>query len=265
MFPSNKVKQHLDDLKKELILLKQNSHLVSLKAGTEAEDMGSDEISIFKNLSENTIPLTVKIGGAEARQDIRAMLQLKVDCILSPMIESAYALKKFVEAVLSLGKEYGHIPRLAFNLETISAVQNLDTILRSEAFTRIDQITIGRGDLSQSMDLNVEDDKVLAASKKATEKIKRLGKRVSLGGGLALSNIKNLSATITSDFFNTRHVVFLHDAQFKKDPEKILFKILNWEKKLCSLFAVIFPAREKYYKKRLHILSERLGQISLAT
>ena len=261
---TKKVKQYLQLLQEDLYSLKQDNQAVSLKAGTEVEDLSFHEITIFKILSEGLMPLTVKIGGAEARQDIREMLELKVDCILSPMIESVYALKKFVETVISLSQEYDHNPRLAFNLETVSAVRSLDSLLESEAFARIDRVTIGRGDLSQSMHLSMQDDEVINVSKEAIKKIKNLNKQTSFGGGLSLSNIKELSQKIPSDFFNTRHILFKNDIIFQTDPIKTLFKILNWEKKLCNLLCMVSPQKKEYHKKRIYTLSKRLNKVSLA-
>ena len=263
VFSPSRVKEYSESIRQELISLKQDGCAVSLKGGTEAEDMDSHEIFFFQMISGDIVPMTIKIGGAEARQDIRTMVQLKVDCILAPMIESAYALTKFVEAVVSIGEEYGHIPKLAFNLETISAIQNLDSILESDAFVKIDRVTIGRDDLSQSMHLDIENDEVNNVSREAIKKIKNSRKQTSLGGSLSLSNIGNLVNKIPSDFFNTRHILFANSNVFKKDPNKILFKILDWEKKLCNLLCMISPKKEKYYRERVLLLSKRLNQISL--
>ena len=270
------VKQEIKNLRKKLLLLKQKNSVIGVKGGTEVEDMTLEELSFLRELSEGIIPLTVKIGGAEARQDIRMMIALHTDCILAPMIESVYALTRFVEAVQDMISEKKlqlklsskqiiqkrEEPKLAFNLETITAVSLLDNFIESQAFSFIDQVTLGRDDLSRSMHLNIDDNEVIKKSQKAIRKIKNQGKYTSLGGGLSLKNIKRISETIESDYLNTRNVTFKNDKNFKKKPENNLFQILNWEKSLYSFFIRVFPKRSDYYDKRIKILSERCSYLS---
>ena len=63
--------------------------------------------------------LNVKIGGCEARNDIFFCSNLKVDSIVAPMVESSYALKKFIQVV---PKEY--LGNLFINLESKTAFNN---------------------------------------------------------------------------------------------------------------------------------------------
>ena len=257
------VKQELKHLRKSLIVLKTDHNIIGLKTGTEIEDMSIAEIEVIREISSGIVPLTVKIGGAEARQDIRSMLSLDVDCILAPMIESIYALTQFVGAVSEIQQEYNQQVNLAFNLETISATKNLDHLIETNAFSKIDQVTIGRDDLSKSMHLSIDEEEVMKLVKEVTKKINNQKKRTSLGGGLSIHNIKEIANEIDTTYLNTRHIIFKNNTALKKKPENILFQILNWEKSLYFLLIKLFPKRATYYEKRITILTERCCSLEI--
>ncbi len=251
------VKKKLSYLKKDLIDLRDRYSVVGLKTGTEIEDMDTHEIKIMREISLGVMPFILKIGGAEARQDIRFALSLKIDCILAPMIESVYALNKFVETVDEIQIEHNQPLSLAFNLETISAAQILDRLIEVNAFAKIQQVTIGRDDLSKSMQLDINDKEVMKVVQESTKKIKKKKKIISLGGGLSLINIQNIVNEVETDYLNTRHIIFNNNTVVQKRATDILLKILNWEKMLYSTFVTIFPKRKKYYKHRISTIIKR--------
>ena len=45
------------------------------------------------------LKLNIKIGGCEAKNDIFFCTSTKVDGIVAPMVESEYALKKFIQTI----------------------------------------------------------------------------------------------------------------------------------------------------------------------
>ena len=94
----------LSMLRERLLQLKEKSALIAFKTGTEVEDMGFDEIAFLRELSKKILPLHVKIGGAEARNDIRELSSLEVDCLIAPMIESPYALKNYIQTLKDILK-----------------------------------------------------------------------------------------------------------------------------------------------------------------
>ena len=69
--------------------------VLGVKAGTEIEFFGYLEHQILLEVSHNLIPLIVKIGGVDAREDIYNLLVLGVDGVIVPMVETEYALKNF--------------------------------------------------------------------------------------------------------------------------------------------------------------------------
>lgn len=65
------IESELVKLKKDLEYYKNTYGFYGLKGGTETEDMDYEELSFLKALSKDIMPLKVKIGGVEARTDIR--------------------------------------------------------------------------------------------------------------------------------------------------------------------------------------------------
>ena len=248
----------IDTLKEKLLVLKNTYSIVALKTGTEVEDMSIDEIKVLKELCNGIVPLNVKIGGPEARQDMRAMLSLKIDMILAPMIESVYALSNFVDTMNELVVDYNYMPTLGINLETITGLNVLDAMLSSEAFQQIQHVTIGRGDLAKSMGLLPDDMNALLLSNQAISKINKMNKTTSNGGAISTHNINKLINHLDSTtYFNTRHLVFLNNAQLKENAVDVVLNLLSFEKSMYEFLASYFPARSHYYNNRIRILNLR--------
>ena len=80
--------------------------LLALKSEYEAEGVRREEFQaialICKSLS---LPLSLKIGGCEAITDLYDCRDYGVDYITAPMIESAYAVKKYEAAIKRIFSE----------------------------------------------------------------------------------------------------------------------------------------------------------------
>lgn len=250
----------MERLRKKLSNLHRDWGLVGLKGGTEVEDMSFEEIAFLKALGYPLLPLTVKIGGPEARNDIRAMKALGADCILAPMVESDYALKNFVEAVLNI---YGddETPRLAINIETVTAFNNLDAITGSEYFRRIHQVTVGRSDLSASMGRAPDDDEVLRIIEAIIRWSEGLGKKTSVGGTITSANAELVRAEVRPGMINTRHMVF--DLSRCHDIAGAVRGGLEFEADLCGALADIEPNKRDVYRTRVVNTRERMNAAEL--
>jgi len=144
------------------------------------------------------------------------------------MVESVYGLDNYVEAL----KDYTtpvtfdtldkHI-----NIETTIALENLDNILSCNSIKFIDEITIGRKDLSKSMNCEIEDPRLTYAVMDAIEKIRFKGITVSVGGGITPTSIDNLLKQIKPKKFNTRLITF--DFQANRSYSESVSEALNFE------------------------------------
>ena len=131
-----------------LKLLKKNFLLYGIKAEFEAEGSTHYDILLLRSLTNKTnTKLYVKIGGVEAINDIKFLINIGVDGIIAPMVESKFAASKFL-SFFDKNKIKKKI-HLTIKIESKSAVENLHEI-SEEVKSRIDNVTIGRTDLAAS-------------------------------------------------------------------------------------------------------------------
>lgn len=258
-------------LRLNLHRLKEKAALEALKTGTEIEDMTFEEIAFLRELSRGIVPLYVKIGGPEARNDIRELLHLQVDALIAPMIESVYALQKFIQSLQELlpAEAYENM-RKGINIETISALDKLDEILAEVHAKGIDQVTAARSDLAASMETGVEtgtgaensadDRRVMEGCALIVKKTQAYGIQTSVGGQVDPANIANILRQIRPDFVNSRHMLLCSQA-LQKDPGckplEIMVQNLEFECALYSHLSEIFSAKKAYYAERISTIKER--------
>ena len=104
-------------MKKLLYELKNNYNAAGLKAEFESEGASYEEVEELKQLSlQSGLPLTLKIGGCGALRDMINAKKIGVNAIVAPMIESKYALNKFIQTYRTVYKEFNI--DLYINIET---------------------------------------------------------------------------------------------------------------------------------------------------
>ena len=82
---------------KKLRILKRYN-VVGVKQSLEDEGATFEDLKLMRMITNKAkLNLNVKIGGCEAKNDIFYCKKIKTNSMVAPMIESEYALKKFIQ------------------------------------------------------------------------------------------------------------------------------------------------------------------------
>ncbi len=124
-------------------------NVVGVKQSLEDEGASFDDLAIMRHITRKAgLELNVKIGGCEAKNDMHFCEKLKVNAVVAPMVETDYALRKFIQTVSKKNKQ-----DLYVNLESIQAYNNIKKIMNSKSFNKLKGVVIGRSDLAGSINL----------------------------------------------------------------------------------------------------------------
>ena len=245
------------NLENQLMLLKKEFGLCAIKAEFEAEGSSFRDIIRLRRITlAQGVPLYLKIGGAEAIRDIKDALDLGVDGLVAPMVESAFGLVKFLNACRFI---YGNRKIFkSINVETRQAAESIDDILKV-ASSDIGNITIGRTDLSQSyFDEQVQPDSKFIQDliKSLTQKVSTAGLTLTVGGSLSRDSIecfRNRSKEWPMQITNleTRKVILPTNIMLEKEgalKEAIKFEELYLRFKFGVEELMIRSDRERFAK-----------------
>lgn len=234
-----------------LIDLRENHHVVGVKAEFEAEGTRLEEALRLKEVvTKANLDLTIKIGGCEALKDMYDARTIGVSTIVAPMIETSYAMKKYVQATkLAFPEDERKEIKFLINLETITGFNNLEEIIQSPYFAEISGIVLGRVDMTGSMGLTREDinsDKIFEIADILSKTMKKLGKEMVIGGGVSsysLPFFKNLEEN-SLQRFETRKIIFdakkaLNDSHADKGILKAVGFELMWLKNKREFYGMI--------------------------
>lgn len=220
----------MEKLNKILVDLKQSANISGLKAEFETEGASFEDIEKLKKLSiDFNLNLEIKIGGCGAVRDLIQCREISADIIVAPMIETDYALQKFITCVNEV-YEKTNIPQLYINIETITGVNNLDSIFSSKYFEQISGVVLGRGDLALSLNaISADDNKIKEINKFVYEKTKKYNKKLLLGGKIKANDASYLFDY--ADAVETRKIVFENKVQACDIIKAIDFEIAWIESK----------------------------------
>lgn len=205
----NTTKKRMLDILREL---KNEYGAIAVKAEFEAEGSRLDELIMLNEVVFRAdMDIFIKIGGCEAVRDLDQCKLLGASGIMAPMIESPFAMQKFVNAARKVYKDRVKNIEWIINTETKTCMKNLDDIFAAgEGF--LNTISIGRVDLSSSMGLNrsdIDGDIVFDSASTIAQKAKNVGLTVGIGGGVQTSSLPFfLKLQPFLDKFETRKIVF---------------------------------------------------------
>jgi citrate lyase beta subunit len=233
---------------------KLQSGFVSLKGELEAEGLTQIEVAREAIIAaKNGLDYLIKIGGAEAKSDLQYLVDIGITSVVAPMIESPFAVQKYMEMLLE-----GAFEHVSVTIETITAVENCETIIDNG--TKLTEVTIGRTDLTASYNgKDVESERTIAMVKRVARKAKSKGLHVTMGGSISKRTVETLLADSELyeliDYIETRKVVMKVEEFIKPGAleNALAFELAILESKLNSNEIAVESA-----KKRKTALSSRL-------
>lgn len=245
----------------------ENEGLIGIKTSFEDEGALFNETIRLKEIcNQGKTKLTLKIGGPEAIRDIKDSLIIGVKGLVAPMVESAFGLKKFIQSAKTYISE-DTLPsiQLNINVETITAVSNVQKMLDLSEANDLYGVTVGRVDLVSSMgkDRNyVNSDEVYSIVRDVFSKVKEKGLKLCLGGAVSmesLSFLKRLHSDGLLDKFETRYAIY--------DPS-IALKNLSRALSKGQIFEYEWlQCKHEYYTslanqdiKRIQMIQDRINQ-----
>ena len=210
--------------------LVENYNLVGIKTSFEDEGASfTDTIRLKEICNQAKTKLTIKIGGPEAIRDIIDATIIGVKGMVAPMIESPFALKKFIDATNNnINQTALQGIQLGINIETTTAVSNIVSILDQQEVTNLYNITIGRVDLVSSLNKDrsyVNSDEILDSVIECFRYAKKLGLKLCIGGAISSESEKflyRLHSEGLLDKFETRYAIY--DVSALKHFKKALAK-----------------------------------------
>ena len=248
---------------KNILLLKNNFDIVGLKTSTEDEGASFNNIVDIVTINKTQgYRSTLKIGGCEAKSDIITAQTLKIENIVAPMIESAFAANKFISAVDEICNKDINDFRLYINIESIVSVKNAEEII-SNIHNRLFGIVVGRSDLSKSLGLTKKDTnskKVLEHTRNVFRIAKKYNLETTFGGNLnseSLPFIKSLMKDNLIDRVETRTVICTVNKKLIKNYNMFIENAIELEKCILRERAKITKARLETINKRIIAISNR--------
>jgi hypothetical protein len=243
--------------KKMLEILKsaRDYGVIAVKAEFEAEGTRSDEFLRLLEIARRAdLKVALKIGGCEAIRDLIEARNFGVDYIIAPMIETPYALTKYVAAKDKIypADEQGDISFL-FNIETRTGFENLDG-MGVEAEKGNVGFVFGRVDFAGSLGKGreiVNAEETMDCVEKVAQVAAARNLELVVGGGVNPDSIEPLRRIrkVRLDRFETRKVIFdgacLEGSDVEKGMEHAIEFELLWLKNKRDFYRSIAAEDEK--------------------
>lgn len=259
----------MDKITQILKNLKKNG-VSGIKQSLEDEGASFAEIMQMRSLTKKVgLDLNVKIGGCEAKNDIFFCKKIGVDGIVAPMVESKYALNKFIQVA-----GYNRNNFLFVNLESKLAFKNLKEIMNSKNFNILKGVIVGRSDLAGSMNLTkrmVDSKKIYKNVFSAFKRLKTKKKSLvcKMGGSITYHSknfIESLYKKKLLDRIETRNVEILLNKKNIKNLKYLLilsFKFeVEWLKKKLTMRKITNNVVKKEYLFRINQIQKRIKTVS---
>lgn len=251
----------IESLKK----LKNEYGVFEIKAEYENEGSRQVEMMRLKDVADSVgLPIIIKIGGVEAVTDMYEALSLGARGIVAPMTETAFSTSKFLDAIDTfIAEDNREDIEFAINVETITAMNNFEDMLKLPKINLLDSVTVGRVDFTASLGKDrgfVDSFDMLRYCTDIFSKAKTKGLRTALGGAISTKSVKFIKDLVEMnliDKYETRKLVYTSSAV--DSIEAGLLEGINFEVQWLK-------SKKRYYhriaiedEKRIQMLEARLN------
>lgn len=216
--------------------LRENHYCVGVKAEFEAEGTRLDEAYRLKEIVTRAgLDLTIKIGGCEAIKDMYEARVIGVSHIVAPMIETPYAMKKYVSASkIAYPADERKDVKFLINVETITGFNNFSAMLDSPEINDVAGIVLGRVDMTGSMGMSredINDPKIFDITRELFTKAKSKNLECVVGGGVSAASISFFNDLPKGciDRYETRKVIFGCPGALGRESDKGILKAVGFE------------------------------------
>lgn len=242
--------------------LKNDYDVYEIKAEFEAEGSRMEEMMRLKDVTTKLdLPIILKIGGVEAVTDIYNALSLGVKGIIAPMAETPFAVQKFLNTIKNFVPEDNAADiDFAINVETETAIENLDAILSLPDLNLLSGVTIGRVDLLGSMGADrsqVNSMRIRDLCQSVFERCLNEGLNCGLGGAISTDSIdfiKYMSSNNLIEKYETRKVVYKATQDSNFNYENALLKGVEFE-------LLWLKSKQRYYSRIKHEDAARIPML----
>ena len=246
--------------------LKSDYKVVGIKSSFEDEGVKFEELIKLRQLCLSTdIFLNIKIGGCEAISDINNCLVLNVDGMVAPMVESPFALEKFITSLDdNLTPQLRQKIKCYVNIESKTAYDNITDIISSDYCRYLNGIVLGRSDLCKSFGLtksNVNDDEIFNIVKDVFEQAKEYKLNTIMGGSISVNSVdfvKKLYKQNLLDKIETRNVVFELDDNNINNLSDAIKNAITFESLWLRSKSSYYMNIGNSYLNRASLLDERI-------